>query len=101
MLVQVLVASRNRVTALPSSLHLPFLRELWLGVNRLSAVAAWPWLPSLQLLQLEDNQLAQLAPMQAGSCCLHSCLGGLCMWASRVWASAACSTILSLRVWRR
>ena len=69
--LQVLVASRNRVTSLPPCLHLPFLRELWLGGNRLSSVAGWPWLPSLQLLQLEDNQLAQLALMQARSCWLR------------------------------
>lgn len=62
--LQVLVAGRNRLATLPS-LHLPFLRELWLGSNRLSSIAAWPWLPSLRLLQLEGNQLAQVAPMQA------------------------------------
>lgn len=74
--LQVLVASRNRVTSLPPCLHLPLLRELGLSGNRLSSVAAWPWLPSLQLLQLEDNQLAQLAPMQARRS-LPECLAGV------------------------
>jgi Leucine-rich repeat (LRR) protein len=77
--LQVLVASHNSITSLPPSLHLLWLRELWLGGNRLAAAHGgprWPWLPSLHLLHLEDNQLASLATMQASSQpatpCMHA-----------------------------
>lgn len=63
--MQVLIASRNSLPAVPHNLHLPLLRELWLGSNRLGEMQAWPWLPSLQVVRLEDNQLSRLAPMQA------------------------------------
>lgn len=68
MWLQVLAASHNCITALPPTLHLPWLSELWLGGNQLAGAPGaprWPWLPSLQLLHLEDNQLASRAPMQA------------------------------------
>lgn len=87
--LQVLVASHNSLVSLPPSLHLPWLRELWLGGNQLAAGPGngtrWPWLPSLQCLHLEDNQLASLTPMQASvasdrrACCLvkQACWVGL------------------------
>jgi len=46
-------------------MHLPFLRELHVGANRLAGIPAWPWLPSLTELHLQDNQLTQLACMEA------------------------------------
>jgi hypothetical protein len=75
------------LTAVPSPLRLPLLRELWLSGNRLTSLSTWTagtstssssnstaqqqqqqqqqlpqvWLPSLHVLHLQDNALATLA----------------------------------------
>jgi len=87
-LLQTLILSQNLLTEVPSPLHLPLLKNLWLNGNQITSLgpwtsgvlprhspdldhapqsqasehASWPlFLPSLQKLIIRDNQITQIA----------------------------------------
>ncbi|KAI5072692.1 hypothetical protein GOP47_0012798 [Adiantum capillus-veneris] len=58
-----LVASRNRLEDLPTHDGSVFLRELWLNGNSIRCFACAAWLPNLQRLYLQDNEIDTLMPI--------------------------------------
>ena len=87
-LLQTLILSRNKLTEPPCPLHLPLLKALWLNGNQIEKLSLWLpslaagrlksndpercsfqlFLPSLQKLFLQDNQLKRL-DRHVFSCC--------------------------------
>ena len=87
-LLQTLILSQNELTEPPNPLRLPLLKNLWLNGNRIDKLSAWlpvtvgqkltpkasvemlfpAFLPSLQKLFIQDNQLRQL-DRHCLSCC--------------------------------
>lgn len=55
-----LVASRNRLTELPTHLGSVMLREIWLNGNSITCLASKAWLPNLQRFYLQDNLIKNL-----------------------------------------
>eukprot|EP00250_Pteridium_aquilinum_P007617 c17288_g1_i2 orf=559-3783(+) len=58
-----LVASRNRLEELPTHDGSVFLRELWLNGNSIRCFSCTAWLPNLQRLYLQDNEIDTLMPI--------------------------------------
>ncbi|MCO5553979.1 hypothetical protein L7F22_007505 [Adiantum nelumboides] len=58
-----LVASRNQLEDLPTHTGSAFLRELWLNGNSIRCFSCTAWLPSLQRLYLQDNEIDTLKPI--------------------------------------
>ena len=57
-----LVASRNRLTNMPTHLGNVMLREIWLNGNAIRCLSCKAWLPNLQRLYLQDNLIDTLEP---------------------------------------
>ncbi|KAH7289031.1 hypothetical protein KP509_31G054900 [Ceratopteris richardii] len=57
------VASRNQLEDLPTHHGNVFLRELWLNGNSIKCFSCTAWLPNLQRLYLQDNEIDTLAPI--------------------------------------
>jgi Leucine-rich repeat (LRR) protein len=57
-----LVASRNRLTELPTHSGNALLQELWLNGNSIRYFSCKAWLPNLQRLYLQDNNIDTLVP---------------------------------------
>uniref|UniRef100_A0A7I4FJ54 Dynein axonemal light chain 1 n=1 Tax=Physcomitrium patens TaxID=3218 RepID=A0A7I4FJ54_PHYPA len=55
-----LVASRNRLTELPTHFGSVMLREIWLNGNCIRRLACKAWLPNLQRFYLQDNLIDNL-----------------------------------------
>ncbi|KAK9843064.1 hypothetical protein WJX74_006452 [Apatococcus lobatus] len=64
-LLQNLAADGNMLEAFPSQQHLPtaLLVSLSLKANRISVLPSLPWLPHLQELNLQDNEVICVQPM--------------------------------------
>jgi Leucine-rich repeat (LRR) protein len=58
-----LVASRNRLTELPTHSGNALLQELWLNGNSIRYFSCKAWLPNLQRLYLQDNNIDILVPI--------------------------------------
>ena len=55
-----LIASRNRLTELPTHFGSVMLREIWLNGNSIKCLACNAWLPNLQRFYLQDNLIDNL-----------------------------------------
>ncbi|CAM9860040.1 unnamed protein product [Chrysoparadoxa australica] len=70
-----LVLSQNKLSKPPCPLRLLLLRELWLSGNRISSLSCWDeepgqvWLPSLEVLYIQDNLLESLGKEGGGLSC--------------------------------
>jgi Leucine-rich repeat (LRR) protein len=58
-----LVASRNLLQELPTHVGSIFLRELWLNGNIIKCFSCIAWMPNLQRLYLQDNEIDTLMPI--------------------------------------
>lgn len=58
-----LVASRNRLSELPTHPGNVFLREIWLNGNAIRRLSCSAWLPNLRRLYLQDNSISCLEPL--------------------------------------
>ncbi|EFJ04888.1 hypothetical protein SELMODRAFT_431994 [Selaginella moellendorffii] len=62
-LLMSLVASRNRLTDLPTFAGSVLLRELWLNGNVIRKLSSVAWMPNLQRLYLQDNSIDTIEPL--------------------------------------